>query len=96
MEAAGFSKTVIFSHHTMWCHNPEDHNVKYYLLFTMPKEKPFPNKFLGINFVATTAKGINNVINSLKHMYDLSVAVGTSSDRLKWSDVRPLCKRKDK
>jgi hypothetical protein len=84
------------SHHTMWCHNPEDRNVKYYLLFTMPEEKPFPNTFLGINFVATTANGFNNIIHSRKHMCDLSLAVGTFLDRLKRSGVRPLHKRKDK
>jgi hypothetical protein len=95
MKAAGFSKTLIFSHHTMWCHNPEDHNVKYYLLLTMLKEKPFSNMFLGLNFVATAAKGINNIIHSLKHMCDLSLAIGTFPERLKWSGVRPLDKRKD-
>jgi hypothetical protein len=51
---------------------------------------------LGINFVATAAKGISNIIHSLKHVYDLSLAVGTFSDRIIWSGVRPLGKREDK
>jgi hypothetical protein len=36
MEVTYISKTPVYAYNTTWCHNPEDHNVNYYVYRSQP------------------------------------------------------------